>query len=107
VRPEFATAVESVALQMIVTKRVLGYLLTNGFTDSRGRLRGEVSGLEKANGRLLAGLRELGATPASFAKLGLDTAQTFDLARHWADEDERARREAAGEVVDVEVHDGG
>lgn len=33
-------------------------------------------------------LRELGMTPASRAKLGLDVARGFDLAKHWQEGDE-------------------
>jgi hypothetical protein len=80
-------AVEAAALQLIIVRRVLGFLTTNGFEDERGRLRPEVEGLERANARLLAALDRLGMTPASRVRLGLDLSRAFDLAAHWQRED--------------------
>lgn len=92
VLPEFTTAIESAALQLLVVRRVLGYLLNQGWEDERGRLRPEVEGLERANARLRVHLDGLGATPASYAKLGFDVARTgATLAEQLA---ERERQEA-------------
>lgn len=85
------TAVEAAALQLIIVRRVLGFLSTHGWEDARGNLRPEVEGLERANERLAKHLERLGCSPTSRARLGLDLSRQFDLAKHWADEDaERA-----------------
>lgn len=85
VLPQFIVAVEAAALQLIIVRRVLGYLTTHGWEDSRGRMRPEAEGLERATERLRKHLDGLGATPGAYARLGFDVARTAreDLAVRW------------------------
>lgn len=99
VLPQFVPAVESAALDLIVVKRVLGYLTTHGFEDERGRLRPEVDGLSKVNQRLQKALDRLGATPTSYARLGFDVARTgASLATAMSDPDPERRAELMREA---------
>lgn len=102
-------AIEAAALQLIIVRRVLGYLSTHGFEDARGRLRPEVEGLERANERFLKALDRLGMTPSSRAKLGLDLARTADLATAMSEPDpeRRARLMRDAGVVDVDGEEAG
>jgi hypothetical protein len=81
VLPEFTAAVEAAALQLVLVKRTFGYLQTHGFEDARGRLRPEVEGAERALNRFRRHLDSLGATPASYARLGFDVARTDEVMR--------------------------
>ena len=108
VMPQFIPAVESAALDLIIVQRVLGYLTAHGFEDARGRLRGEVEGLSRANARLMAKLADLGATPTSYARLGFDVARTADLATAMSEPDPERRRALmaeAGVPIDAEAEE--
>lgn len=93
---EDAAMVRLTAETMCRLDDVTSYLGARGWLDENGDPRTVVLELE---GRLRreAGdfLEALGMSPRSRAKLGLDVAraQTFDLAKHWADDQ-------AGDVID-------
>lgn len=110
VLPQFVPAVESAALDLIVVKRVLGYLTAHGFEDARGRLRPEVEGLSRANARLMSKLADLGATPTSYARLGFDVVRAErerdDLALRWARQDAEESRSSGGDAIEGAVSDG-
>ncbi len=86
--PQFRPAVEAAALLSIQVRRCVAYLSTQGDTDERGRLRQEVEQLDRATARYLSALRELGATPMSYGRLGFDVARTAreqeDVALRWS-----------------------
>lgn len=94
--PEFTAAVEAAALQLVVIRRTLAFLHNHGWEDGRGRMRPEVEGLERALNRLRRHLDGLGATPASYARLGFDVARTDEVMRDAAERD-------AGRLTDAEL----
>lgn len=97
-------AVESAAIDLLIVRRVHGFLQTKGWEDERGeRLRPEVEHLGKANARLLGKLAQLGMTPTARSRLGLDIARTVDLATAMSEPDPERRAllmRAAGMPVD-------
>lgn len=82
--PAFTTAVEAAALQLIIVRRILGFLQTHGWEDERKRMRPEVDRLQGANERLSRAMDRLGATPTSYARLGFDVARGQSLAEQMA-----------------------
>lgn len=98
-------AIEAAAVDLIIVRRCLGFLVAQGFEDSRGNQRPEVDGLGRANERLMKKLDRLGMTPASRAKLGLAMARTADLATAMSERDPARRAELmaeAGVPIDVD-----
>jgi len=80
-------AIESAAVDVLIVRRIHGYLETHGWIDPQSeRMRPEVDLLSKANARLLGKLSALGMTPTSRGRLGVDLTRQFDLARHWMEE---------------------
>lgn len=66
---------------------VEAYLTLRGLVDDEGSERPAVDLERRLRGEVADWLDALGMTPRARARLGLDVAraQTFDLARHWAD----------------------
>lgn len=105
VLPQFRAVLQPVALMAVQIDRCRAYLAAHGTTNERGRWRPENDALDRKLASYIAALDRLGATPTSLAKLGLNVAQGFDLAQHWAAEDAAERAAAAGDAVDGEASD--
>lgn len=90
IMPEFKAAVQAVALMALQIERCRAYLAVHDHEDERGRWRPENDALDRKLAAYLKALDKLGATPTSYARLGFDVARGFDLAKHWADEDEQS-----------------
>ena len=98
-------AVELLASALARLEAVEGWLSTRPPVDEKGRpwpaedvagrLRREAAGL----------LAELGMTPLSRAKLGLDLTRAATLAELMAEDAAAERREASGDVIEGEVTD--
>ena len=86
-RPVDRPALESAAVLLRQRQRLEEWLNKHGPVDEKGQPRPALEVLIKVERALLEHLRELGMTPASRAKLGVDVARTFDLARALADVD--------------------
>lgn len=80
--------VELAAQALLRVRRCAAYLELHGDVDENGTLRPELDGLGRAIEHAAKMLDRLGCSPRSRAALGVDVGrmQTFDLARHWADE---------------------
>jgi len=78
--PQFAAALQAVALMALQIERCRNYLAGHGDTDSRGRWRPENDALDRKLASYLAALDRMGATPAAYARLGLNVAHVEDLA---------------------------
>ncbi len=87
--------VELAAIAMLRVRRCAAYLELHGDVDDRGRLRPEFEAFGKAIEAAARMLDRLGCSPRARAALGVDLGrmQTFDLAQHWAAQDD-------GEAVD-------
>jgi hypothetical protein len=83
-------AVELAAIALLRVRRVSAYLALHGDTDDRGNMRPELDGLGRAVEHAAKMLDRLGCSPRARVALGLDVARaaTFDLAGHWAANDE-------------------
>ena len=104
VLPEFELAVHMTTIQLIVVKRVTGFLQTNGWEDERGELRlTEIEAVQRALDRMRKWLRELAGTPAAWASAGYDVARTreaqTDLAVRWS-------KQLAEERAGLDLEDG-
>ncbi len=94
--PAFGPAVRAVAVLSMQVDYLRAHLAKYGHRDERGGWRPENQLLDAKLATYMRALAELGLTPASAARLGLDQARTLDLAQRWSDEDDLAD----GEVVD-------
>jgi len=91
--PRFRAAIQAVALLAVQVERCRLYLAQHDTVDSRGRWRAENDALDRKLTNYLAALRELGATPASFARLRLSVEHVEDLALRRAADLEEADRD--------------
>lgn len=94
-----AAAVRLAAEVLCRVDSVSEYLTRRGIEDADGGLRTTVLELEsRLRNEAADRLDALGLSPRARARLGLDVAraQSFDLAQHWAGEDD-------SEVIDGEV----
>jgi hypothetical protein len=78
--------------------RIGEFLDRRGWQDDEGNPRPILDYETRLRGHALDLLKELGMTPASRAKLGLDLVRTADLASQWAAEDDEPARDAAIEA---------
>lgn len=109
-----AVAVRLVADTLCRLEDVRSWIEANGIFDERRQNNGYRKNRSKKNQyrrsqdpmravemedrlqrRLMDQLDSLGMTPRSRAKLGLDQARTFDLAREWEQQDRTDRRDDA------------
>ena len=91
--PQFAAALQAVALMALQIERCRNFLAGHGDTDSRGRWRPENDALDKKLASYLNALDRMGATPAAYGRLGLNIAQVEDLAVRRARDLEEADRD--------------
>jgi phage terminase small subunit len=85
-----AVAVRQLAEALCRLDDIAVYLVRRGWEDETGKPRPVLEYEARLRGHVLDLLRELGMTPASRARLGLDLvkAASFDLASHWAEDSE-------------------
>lgn len=76
-----AAAVRMLAEALCRLDRIAEYLDRRGWEDDKGKPRPVLEYEARLRGHVLDLLRELGMTPASRAKLGLDLARGLDLAK--------------------------
>ena len=80
---------------------IADWLARRGIEDAKGELRASALELEGRLRREASDyLAELGMSPRSRARLGLDVQRGFDLAEHWAEQD-------AADRADVALEEGG
>jgi len=91
--PQFAAALQVVALMALQIERCRNFLAGHGDTDERGRWRPENDALDKKLASYLNALDRMGATPAAYGRLGLNIAQVEDLALRRARDLEEADRD--------------
>jgi hypothetical protein len=82
--------------------RIGEYLERRGWQDDSGKPRPVLDYEARLRGHALDLLKELGMTPASRAKLGLDLVRTADLASQWAAEGDQSPTD---DVIDTEATD--
>lgn len=82
------SVVQLLAQTLCRLEDVTAWLNENGIRDGRGKMRDNPLRWEsRYRNQALRMMGELGMTPRSRAKLGVDISQTFDLAKHWAAKD--------------------
>ncbi len=80
---------------------VTTYLLEHGGDlDGDGSVRPAAELLNKLEARAENLRARLGLDPLSRSRLGLNVSQTFDLARHWMEQDEREAAEQAARAAE-------
>lgn len=84
-------------------ERIGEYIERRGWEDETGKPRPVLEYESRLRGHALDLLKELGMTPASRAKLGLDLARSVDLAAQWSSEPEPEPDD--GETIDGEAVD--
>jgi len=84
---------------------VEAHLRDRGLLDADGNVRPAVDLERRLRVEALGYLAELGMTPTSRARLGLDLSRGATLAELMAEDAELERREAAGDVIEGEVTD--
>ena len=84
---------------------VEAHLRDRGLLDADGNVRPAVDLERRLRVEALGYLAELGMTPLSRAKLGLDLTRSASLAELMAEDAAAERREAAGDVIEGEVTD--
>jgi hypothetical protein len=80
------------------------WLDKNGSLDRRGKVRSAANWERRLQSQALRFMKELGLTPSSRAKLGLNLAKTVDLAQAMSHPDPQRRAELMAEAgLDVET----
>lgn len=64
------------------------YLAAHGLLDAKGNVRPAVELEGRLRREVADYLDALGMTPRQSSQLGVDVQRGFDLARHWAEQDE-------------------
>ena len=98
-----APAVKMAAEALCRLDRISEYVERRGWEDESGKPRPVLEYESRLRSHSLDLLRELGMTPASRAKLGVDLQRGFDLAAQWQAEAEAEEAEHDGEVIDGEA----
>ena len=93
-------AIRMAAEALVRLDRISEFIERRGWEDESGKPRPVLEYESRLRGHSLDLLKELGMTPASRAKLGLDLVRSRDLALEWAAE---AEAEADGETIDGEA----
>lgn len=93
-------AIRMAAEALVRLDRIAEFIERRGWEDESGKPRPVLEYESRLRGHSLDLLKELGMTPASRAKLGLDLVRSRDLAMEWAAE---AEAEADGETIDGEA----
>lgn len=99
VPPADVPAIERAARSLKRYRHLAGWLDLHGRITEKGEVKPAAELELKAERELASALDALGCSPRSRARLGLDVARAgrFDLAQHWAEQDDR--------VVDADAHE--